>query len=73
MARALDLLIRGYQLCLSPFLGGHCRFDPSCSQYAREGIAVHGAAKGSWLALKRILRCHPFCRGGYDPVPPRNA
>ena len=69
MAKLLQFLIRAYQLLLSPFLGSHCRFTPSCSQYAAEAISRHGALRGSWLALKRIGRCHPFCDGGYDPVP----
>jgi len=71
--RLLLFLIRAYQLTLSPLLGQHCRFTPSCSQYAAEAIRVHGAARGSWLALKRIGRCHPFCAGGFDPVPPRRS
>lgn len=65
-------LIRGYQLTLSPFVGQHCRFTPSCSHYATEAIKVHGPLRGSWLAIKRIGRCHPFCDGGIDPVPPRD-
>lgn len=69
MSRLLQFLIRAYQVLLSPFLGDHCRFTPSCSQYAMEAIDKHGALKGSWLAIRRILRCHPFCNGGYDPVP----
>ncbi|MCW8927179.1 MAG: membrane protein insertion efficiency factor YidD [Xanthomonadales bacterium] len=62
-------LIRLYQLTLSPLLGQHCRFTPSCSQYTSEAIRKYGAAKGSWLGIKRILRCQPFCEGGHDPVP----
>jgi len=69
MSRLLQLLIRAYQLMLSPFLGSHCRFTPSCSSYASEAINRHGALRGTWLALRRIGRCHPFCNGGYDPVP----
>lgn len=69
MQRLLQALIRAYQLTLSPFLGSHCRFTPSCSRYAAEAIEKHGAARGSWLALRRIFRCHPFCQGGFDPVP----
>jgi putative membrane protein insertion efficiency factor len=69
MAKLLQLLIRAYQLLLSPFLGNHCRFTPSCSQYAAEAIARHGALAGTWLAIKRIARCQPFCAGGHDPVP----
>jgi putative membrane protein insertion efficiency factor len=70
MEKLLLGLIRGYQLTLSPFIGQHCRFTPSCSHYAAEAIRVHGPARGSWLAVKRIGRCHPFCEGGIDPVPP---
>ena len=73
MERILQFLIRAYQLTLSPIIGYHCRFTPSCSNYASEAIRVHGAARGSWLAIKRIGRCHPFCEGGVDPVPPRDA
>ena len=72
-ARALDLLLRGYQFFLSPYLGGHCRYHPTCSVYARDAIAEHGAAQGVWLAMTRVSRCHPFARGGLDPVPPRDA
>jgi len=69
ISKLLQYLIRAYQLLLSPFLGRHCRFTPTCSQYALEAIERHGALRGSWLAVKRIGRCHPFCDGGYDPVP----
>jgi putative membrane protein insertion efficiency factor len=62
--------IRLYQWCISPLLGTHCRFEPSCSHYAHAAVAEHGACRGSWLAFKRILRCNPFGRSGYDPVPP---
>lgn len=62
--------IRCYQRCLSPLLGRHCRFEPSCSQYAVEAIALHGAFKGVGLAGWRLLRCQPLCKGGFDPVPP---
>jgi putative membrane protein insertion efficiency factor len=63
------LLIRVYQVLLSPFLGGHCRFYPSCSAYAIEAYQRHGPLKGSWLAARRILRCNPLGGKGYDPVP----
>jgi len=69
MDKFLQVLIRGYQLMLSPILGRHCRFTPTCSQYASEAIARYGAARGCWLGFRRILRCQPFCSGGYDPVP----
>jgi putative membrane protein insertion efficiency factor len=62
-------LVRGYQYLLRPMLGPNCRFAPSCSDYALEAISRHGAWKGSWLALRRIARCHPYHPGGYDPVP----
>jgi len=69
MKQVLTTAIRGYQYAIGPMLGNNCRFFPSCSEYAREAIERHGAAKGSWLATKRICRCHPFHPGGYDPVP----
>ena len=69
MRAILIVLIRGYQLLLSPLLGNHCRFYPSCSQYAREAIERHGALCGGWLAIRRVLRCHPWHPGGVDPVP----
>ena len=62
-------VIRAYQLTLSPFIGNQCRFHPSCSNYALEAIEAYGAVKGSWLALRRLGRCHPFNAGGFDPVP----
>lgn len=70
MQRLLLALIRFYQATLSPVLGARCRFEPSCSHYAHEAIAAHGAARGSWLALRRLVRCRPGVPGGYDPVPP---
>lgn len=70
-ARLMMLLVRAYQIVLSPFMGGNCRFYPSCSNYGLEAIEVHGAVKGTWLAIRRIGRCHPFHDGGIDPVPPR--
>jgi uncharacterized protein len=63
-------VIRLYQWTVSPLLGPRCRFYPSCSGYAHTAIERHGAWRGSWLGLKRLLRCHPFTAGGYDPVPP---
>jgi len=68
----LRLLIRGYQLGISPLLGPRCRFYPTCSEYALEALATHGLFKGCRLALARILRCHPWHPGGADPVPPRS-
>ncbi len=64
-------LIRGYQILMS-WSPSHCRFAPSCSQYALEAVVEHGAARGSWLAIRRIGRCHPWNAGGFDPVPPAN-
>lgn len=69
MKRILILLIRFYQGAVSPHFPPSCRFTPTCSQYAVEAIARHGALKGTWLALRRILRCHPWGGSGYDPVP----
>ena len=65
-------ILRGYQLLLSPMLGQRCRFYPSCSHYAIEALHTHGAARGSWLTLRRVGRCHPWHEGGFDPVPPKH-
>ena len=73
VARLLMALIRVYQRYLSPLLGPTCRFHPSCSHYGHECLRVHGAARGSYLTLRRLLRCHPFNPGGYDPPPPKIA
>ena len=70
-ARLLMLPIGGYRRFVSPLLGPRCRFAPSCSEYALSALAEYGAARGLWLAVKRIARCHPFNPGGYDPVPTR--
>lgn len=67
----LMLLVSGYQRWVSSLLMPRCRFAPSCSAYALQALAEHGAVRGSWLAVRRIGRCHPFHPGGYDPVPPR--
>jgi uncharacterized protein len=69
MRTVLITAIRGYQYLLRPLLGVHCRFAPSCSEYAREAVERHGALTGTWLAAKRLSRCHPYHPGGYDPVP----
>jgi len=69
MNRLLVWLLRGYQLLVSPMLGQNCRFYPSCSSYAIEAVEVHGAARGGWLAMRRVCRCHPWHPGGVDPVP----
>lgn len=62
-------IIRGYQRFISPALPSSCRFAPTCSEYTRQAIIKHGVVKGSWLGIRRILKCHPFHPGGYDPVP----
>ena len=67
--RVLLALIRAYQYVLSPWVGGGCRFWPTCSEYAREAVEQHGALKGSWMTGTRLARCHPYGRGGVDPVP----
>jgi putative membrane protein insertion efficiency factor len=71
IARLLDALVVGYQWTLRPVIGANCRYLPSCSDYAREALAAHGAFHGSWLAARRICRCHPWGGFGFDPVPPR--
>lgn len=70
MASFLIALIRVYQKVLSPVLGTQCRFHPTCSRYAVEALQNHGALRGSWLSLRRLMRCHPLNPGGEDPVPP---
>ncbi len=69
LVRPFLLLIRAYQLAISPMLGDRCRFHPSCSEYSMEALRRHGLLKGAWLGLRRIGRCHPWHPGGYDPVP----
>lgn len=69
MRRATVGLIRLYQRAISPWLPSACRFQPTCSHYAIEAIQRYGLARGGWLALRRLARCHPFCRAGFDPVP----
>ena len=67
----LILLVRLYQVTLGYVMGGHCRFQPTCSHYAIEALKTHGATKGGWLTIWRVLRCQPCARAGFDPVPPR--
>jgi putative membrane protein insertion efficiency factor len=70
MQSLLMALVRGYRLLLSPWLGSACRFEPTCSAYALQALEQHGAAHGGYLTLRRLARCHPWCQGGHDPVPP---
>lgn len=67
--KILIFTVRIYQLAISPYIGAHCRYNPTCSAYFIEAVEKYGALKGSWLGIKRILRCHPGHPGGYDPVP----
>ena len=69
LSRILMGLIKGYQYLLSPLIGQQCRYYPTCSQYALEAIEKHGAIKGSYYTTHRLLRCHPWCAGGHDPIP----
>lgn len=66
---ALMFIVRAYRLLLSPWIGNSCRFEPSCSAYALQALESHGAAAGSYLTVARLVRCHPWCAGGHDPVP----
>ncbi|WP_314393473.1 membrane protein insertion efficiency factor YidD [Leptotrichia shahii] len=68
MKKILLFLIKCYQKCISPYLGKRCRFYPTCSEYSRQAITKYGAIKGSYLAIIRLLKCHPFHKGGYDPL-----
>ena len=71
--RGLIGIVKGYRLFLSPWLGSACRFEPTCSRYSIEALEVHGAAKGSYLTLHRLCRCHPWCEGGLDLVPRKSS
>lgn len=71
--RLLVGLVKAYRLVLSPWLGSQCRFEPTCSLYALGALERHGAMRGSYLAARRLVRCHPWCQGGYDPVPDERA
>lgn len=68
--RALMALVRAYRLLLSPWLGSSCRFEPTCSAYSLQALETHGATVGTYLTVKRLVRCNPLCAGGHDPVPP---
>jgi putative membrane protein insertion efficiency factor len=69
----LIVLLRGYRTLVSPLYGQVCRYHPSCSAYALDAVTTHGSLRGTWLTLRRLLRCHPWAAGGYDPVPPRSS
>lgn len=71
LARIAAIPVRAYRLVLSPWVGMHCRFQPTCSAYALEALEKHGAIRGTWLSIRRILHCHPGGKAGYDPVPDR--
>ena len=73
MSKLLIALVRLYKIVVSPLLGHHCRFYPSCSSYAEQAIAEHGAIKGCYLAMRRLGKCHPWHEGGVDPVPPQSS
>ncbi|MBM14104.1 MAG: membrane protein insertion efficiency factor YidD [Halieaceae bacterium] len=73
MRRAIIRLIKSYQLLLSPWVGRSCRFTPTCSQYGIDALKSHGTLPALWLTTRRLLRCHPWCEGGYDPVPTHDA
>lgn len=71
LAHIVAFPVRAYRLIFSPWVGFHCRYHPTCSQYALEALERHGAVRGTWLMLRRIARCHPWGRSGHDPVPER--
>ena len=73
LARILAMPVHLYRATFSPIVGHSCRYHPSCSAYALEALTLHGGLRGGWLALRRVMRCHPFGRSGYDPVPARRA
>ncbi|MEE8045443.1 MAG: membrane protein insertion efficiency factor YidD [Dehalococcoidia bacterium] len=72
MSKIFLLLIKGYKMAISPYMPGQCRYDPTCSEFAADAIKTHGAVSGSWLAFKRVSRCHPGRSRGYDPVPEKH-
>jgi putative membrane protein insertion efficiency factor len=67
--RAVLVVLRAYQMAVSPMLPPACRFEPTCSRYASEAVEVHGVVRGGWLAIRRVARCHPWSNSGFDPVP----
>ncbi len=73
MQRLLIGMVKAYRLLLSPWLGSACRFEPTCSAYSLQALQEHGAGRGAWLTVCRLARCHPWCAGGHDPVPPQGA
>ena len=73
LEKGLVILIKIYQFCIAPILPSSCKFIPTCSEYTLDAVKHHGAKEGTRLGLKRLLRCHPFHRGGFDPVPPNSA
>ena len=70
MKHVLIALLKAYRFAVSPLYGQVCRYHPTCSAYALEAVTTHGSLRGSWLAVRRVLRCHPWCDGGHDPLPP---
>ena len=73
MRSVLVALLKAYRFAISPLYGQVCRYHPTCSAYALEAVTTHGSIKGSWLAVRRIARCHPWAAGGYDPVPEKGS
>ena len=73
MKHLLIWLLKGYRFAISPLYGQVCRYHPTCSAYALEAVETHGALRGTWLAARRVARCHPWAAGGLDPVPPRTS
>ncbi len=72
LVKLILMPVHCYRYCVSPLMPAHCRFTPTCSGYALEAVRTHGISRGLLLTARRLLRCHPFCKGGYDPVPPKS-